>query len=135
MTRRRRWIVNLFLGVLVAGSLYDIVRDQEHWPFSQYPMFSGVWRDTSFSWYRLVGVEPDGKELILDDRRYIQPFDQSRMHLALVRLAQGAGWSGTNGSGRMASTTDPRCARCVSIGSSGASIPMPATSTPLIAAS
>ena len=53
-------------------------------------MFSGVWRETSFSWYRLVGVEPDGKELILDDRRYIQPFDQSRLHLAMVRLAQGA---------------------------------------------
>ena len=90
MSRRRRWIVNLFLGCLVAGSLHDIVRDQEHWPFSQYPMFSGVWRETSFSWYRLVGVEPDGKELILDDRRYIQPFDQSRLHLAMVRLAQGA---------------------------------------------
>lgn len=89
MSRRRRWIVNVFLGCLVAGSLHDIVRDQEHWPFSQYPMFSGIWRETSFSWYRLVGVEPDGGEMILDDSRYIRPFDQSRMHLALVRLAHG----------------------------------------------
>src|SRR5262245_36887803 len=89
MSAARRSVVNLFLVVLIGGSLYDIVSDQEHWPFSQYPMFSGIWRDTSFSWYRLVGVRDDGRELTLDRAAYIRPFDQSRMHLALVRLARG----------------------------------------------
>jgi hypothetical protein len=87
MSRRRRWIVNAFLGFLIAGSLYDIVFDQEHWPFSQYPMFSGIWRQTSFTWYRLVGVRDDGVEVTLDRNSYVRPFDQSRLHLGLVRLA------------------------------------------------
>jgi len=87
MSRTRRWIVNAFLGFLIAGSLYDIVLDQEHWPFSQYPMFSGIWRETSFTWYRLVGVRDDGVEVTLDRNAFVRPFDQSRLHLALVRLA------------------------------------------------
>ena len=88
MTLLRRTIVNGLLAFLVCGSLYDIARDQEHWPFSQYPMFSGIWRATTFRWYRLVGVRDDGGEVVLDRSRYIQPFDQSRLHLAFVQLAQ-----------------------------------------------
>jgi hypothetical protein len=89
MSASRRRVVNVFLSILIAGSLYDIVRDQEHWPFSQYPMFSGIWTDTSFNWYRLVGVREDGRELILDSLQYIHPFDQSRLHLAFSRLDDG----------------------------------------------
>jgi hypothetical protein len=89
MNASRRRVVNLFLAFLIAGSVYDIVADEEHWPFSQYPMFSGVWTATDFDWYRLVGVRDDGRELILDSLQYIQPFDQSRLHLAFSRLAEG----------------------------------------------
>lgn len=88
MSKFRMAIVNLLLVLLIAGSIYDIVTDQEHWPFSQYPMFSGVWRATTFRWYRLVGVREDGREVTLDDRHYIEPFDQSRLHAAFVRLAE-----------------------------------------------
>jgi hypothetical protein len=90
MTAIRRVVVNALLACLVCGSLYDIVRDSEHWPFSQYPMFSGIWRATTFRWYRLVGVREDGGEVVLDRARYIQPFDQSRLHLAFVQLAARA---------------------------------------------
>jgi hypothetical protein len=89
MSASRRRVVNVFLSILIGGSIYDIVRDQEHWPFSQYPMFSGIWTATSFDWYRLVGVQADGRELILDSRSYIQPFDHSRLHLAFARLDAG----------------------------------------------
>jgi hypothetical protein len=88
MSTSRRTIVNAFLAFLVCGSLYDIALDSEHWPFSQYPMFSSIWRATTFRWYRLVGVREDGVEFVLDHARYIQPFDESRLHLAMVRLAE-----------------------------------------------
>jgi len=89
MSASRRRLVNVFLSFLIAGSLYDIVRDQEHWPFSQYPMFSGIWTATSFDWYRLVGVRDDGRELILDSLEFIRPFDQSRLNFAFSRLDDG----------------------------------------------
>jgi hypothetical protein len=87
MSVARRAIVNGFLAFLVCGSLYDIALDSEHWPFSQYPMFSSIWRATTFRWYRLVGVRDDGTEVVFDRARFIQPFDESRLHLAFVRLA------------------------------------------------
>lgn len=87
MSSLRRRTINLLLAFLVSGSLYDIATDQEHWPFSQYPMFSGIWRSSSFSWYRLIGVLDDGREWTIDDRRYIFPFDNSRLHHAVGRIA------------------------------------------------
>jgi hypothetical protein len=83
----RRWaFLNVVFATFILGSLYDIVRDQEHWPFSQYPMFSGVWRAPSFTWLRLYGVTPDGREMALDANHYIWPFDQSRLPKALRNI-------------------------------------------------
>jgi hypothetical protein len=82
----RRALINVFLISVVCGSLYDIVMDQEHWPFSQYPMFSGLWKSPSFTWLRLFGVTADGREFPLDANRYIEPFDQSRLPKALKRM-------------------------------------------------
>ena len=89
MSTARRIVVNLVLVVLIAGSAYDIVTDQEHWPFSQYPMFSGAWRSPRFSWLRLFGVTADGREFPLDANRFIAPFDQSRLPKALRRILDG----------------------------------------------
>jgi hypothetical protein len=84
----RRIVLNLvFIGVL-AGSAYDIVTDQEHWPFSQYPMFSGTWRSPTFTWLRVFGVTPDGGEVELDSNAFIAPFDQSRLPKALRRMLE-----------------------------------------------
>ena len=103
MSPARRIVVNLVLVALIAGSAYDIVTDQEHWPFSQYPMFSGAWRSPRFSWLRLFGVTADGREFPLDANRFIAPFDQSRLPKALRRILDGhdAGRPGPPGAGRM----------------------------------
>ena len=82
----RRLLINIVLILLIGGSTYDIVTDQEHWPFSQYPMFSGVWRNTRFTWLRLFGVTADGIEFALDANRYVTPFDQSRLPKALGQM-------------------------------------------------
>ena len=86
VSRSRRLVVNLVLVILITGSLYDIATDQEHWPFSQYPMFSGLWTSPTFTWLRLFGVTADGREFPLDANRYIAPFDQSRLPKALRRM-------------------------------------------------
>jgi len=86
VTARRRAFLNLVFVALIGGSLYDIVLDQEHWPFSQYPMFSTVWRAPSFTWFRLFGVKSDGNEFPLDDNSYIRPFDQARLPYAIRRI-------------------------------------------------
>lgn len=88
MTPLRRAFLSLVFVGLIAGSLYDIVRDEEHWPFSQYPMFSGIWRSPTFSWLRLFGVTDAGQEFPLDANRYILPFDQSRLHKALRQVVE-----------------------------------------------
>src|SRR3954471_10372619 len=86
MNSTRRTIVNTVLLALIAGSAYDVVMDQEHWPFSQYPMFSGLWRSPTFTWLRLFGVGADGREFPLDANRYIAPVDQSRLSKAVRRI-------------------------------------------------
>lgn len=82
----RRTVLNLILAGFVAGSAYDIVTDQEHWPFSQYPMFAVAWTSPSFTWFRVFGVTADGREFPLDANAYIAPFDQSRLPKALRRI-------------------------------------------------
>jgi hypothetical protein len=90
----RKFTLNLILAGFILGSAYDIVTDQEHWPFSQYPMFAGVWTSPTFTWLRVFGVTADGREFPLDENRYIAPFDQSRLPKALRRmLAQADGES------------------------------------------
>jgi hypothetical protein len=84
----RRAFVNLVLIGLIAGSAYDIATDQEHWPFSQYPMFSGAWKSPTFTWLRLFGVTADGREFPLDENRFVAPFDQSRLPKSLRRMLQ-----------------------------------------------
>jgi hypothetical protein len=84
--RARRVLINSIIAVLICGSLYDIVADREHWPFSQYPMFSGVWRSPTFTWLRLTGVTASGDEFVLDTNDYIEPFDQSRLAKGLKRI-------------------------------------------------
>jgi hypothetical protein len=89
MNSTRRTIVNVALLALIAGSVYDVAMDQEHWPFSPYPMFSGVWRSSTFTWLRLFGVTADGREFPLDRNGFIAPFDQSRLPKALKRILDG----------------------------------------------
>jgi hypothetical protein len=88
MTRSRKILLSLVSIAFLAGSAYDLAADQEHWPFSQYPMFSVAWHAPSFTWYRLYGVTRDRREFPLDQNRYIAPFDQSRLPKALRRMLE-----------------------------------------------
>ena len=36
----RLWLVNAAIAFLIVGSAYDIIRDADHWPFSNYGMYS-----------------------------------------------------------------------------------------------
>ena len=88
MTLDRRVFLSAVFLVLIGGSAYDVATEQEHWPFSPYPMFSGVWHSPTFSWLRLFGVTADGREFALDANQYVAPFDQSRLPKALKQMLQ-----------------------------------------------
>ena len=87
MSTRRLLIAHFVILFVIAGSLYDIGTRQEHWPFSNYPMFSTVHRQPSLTWLRLFGVTPDGSEVPLLRYNDLYPLDQSRLPLGLRRLA------------------------------------------------
>jgi hypothetical protein len=81
----------LILGI-VGGSVYDIATEQEHFPFSNYPMFSTVHRTPTLRWYRLFGVTTDGREVALLKYSHLWPLDQSRLPLGLRRIHQQGGY-------------------------------------------
>ena len=83
VTRTRLIVANCLIGALLAASAYDVVRDEEHWPFSQYPMFSRVAEKRELTWLRLYVVTPNGEEVPLLTHRQVFPFDQSRLSKAL----------------------------------------------------
>jgi hypothetical protein len=89
MNARRRWLVVALVTVMVGGHLYDLVTDREHWPFSQYPMYSHAAEAWSMLIPRLAGVRSDGAgELPLWETRYLAPFDQARLVQALQTMLQ-----------------------------------------------
>lgn len=87
MSKRRLLLVHAVIALLICGSLYDIITGSEHWPFSPYPMYSGVQRERSLSSQWLFGVveEEPYREIPIRGYQYIQPFDQTRLTLALIR--------------------------------------------------
>lgn len=89
MVRKRLLLVYALLTVILGGSLIDLVRDTEHWPFSQYPMYSWIVPSFAFSSFRLFGVTENGSEIYLhDDMRFLQPFDNSRLPQAFERVEE-----------------------------------------------
>lgn len=94
MTGRRIWFVNSVIIIIIGLSLYPIIADKEHWPFSQYSMYAHAERDWSLSVIRLVGVTTDAgisDEIPLQSFKYIQPFNQSRQRVAFERLLNKSG--------------------------------------------
>ena len=92
MTLRRQILIHFLIAGVIAGSLYDIVTSQEHWPFSDYPMFSTIHRKSVLeNWYRLFGVTSDGQERAI--LRYSErwPLEQSRLPLGIRRIDQSRG--------------------------------------------
>jgi len=88
MARQRLLLVYTLYAVIVGGSLFDLIKDTEHWPFSQYAMYSQTEKFRSYTRLRLFGVTQEGAEIPLYDIRYLQPFDNSRLAAALELVAQ-----------------------------------------------
>jgi hypothetical protein len=88
MSRARFLAASTVIIALIASSVYCIVLDTEYWPFSQYPMFSGVMREHSLSKPRVYGIthgQPP-REIPMYSSDYIEPFDQSRFSSALMMI-------------------------------------------------
>lgn len=88
MLRWRLVAVYALGAVILGGSIYDSMTDTEHWPFSQYSMFSWLDKpaDHSYTMLRLYGVTQRQplSEFPLDKNEYFEPFDNSRMPAALT---------------------------------------------------
>jgi hypothetical protein len=87
MSTRRLVIAHFLIVFVIAGYAYDIGTRQEHWPFSNYPMFSTVHRSPVLTWLRLFGVTADNREIPLLSYNDLWPLDQSRLPLGLRRIA------------------------------------------------
>jgi len=87
MSTRRLLVAHCIILFVIAGSVYDIGTRQEHWPFSNYPMFSTVHRQPTLTWLRLFGVTDDNREVPLLKYNELWPLDQSRLPLGLRRVA------------------------------------------------
>jgi len=83
MSRMRLILAHLAIAGVIGGSFYDIVMRQEHWPFSNYPMFANVHRSAVLRWPRLYGVTANGEEVPILSYRELWPLDQSRLPLGL----------------------------------------------------
>ena len=86
MSRTRFLIANVLIAGVIGGSLYDIVMRTEHWPFSNYPMFSELYRTNVLRWPRLYGVIPEGGEVPIVSYEQLWPLDQSRLPIGLRAL-------------------------------------------------
>ena len=83
MTRGRLIFIHVLITGVIGGSLYDIATRQEHWPFSNYPMFSTIHREAVLRWPRIYGVRPDGREVPVTKYIELWPLDQSRLPIGL----------------------------------------------------
>ena len=85
MSKPRLWVVYALGAIIFGGTLTDIVRDTEHWPYSQFSMDSELYAFKTFSMLRLYGVVQRSPliEIQLDKTPYIQPFDNSRLSTGL----------------------------------------------------
>jgi hypothetical protein len=91
MSPGRLALVHALIAAIVGGAAWDVVHDEEHWPYSQYPMFSTVERDWSHRTLRLFAVGAGGRESPVLDAAVLQPFDQCRLSTSLTRLRRDHG--------------------------------------------
>ena len=86
----RVWLVYGIVAVLTLGHLMEIVRQTEHWPFSNYPMWARVTRDWNVRVADPVGVTAANPslEVKLTDPRYFAPMPVYYQRLNLERAAR-----------------------------------------------
>jgi len=76
------------IAIIFTGSMYDIIKDRDHWPFSAYPMFSVIPKREPIRLLRLFGVTEglDAHEVALVAPEYLSPFDDIRLQAQLALL-------------------------------------------------
>jgi hypothetical protein len=79
-------LVALLIAFVVAGQLYDIVVDGDHWPFSSYPMFARP-RELLVRVKRLYGVTESGEVPIVVPL-HLAPFHEARLMTAFKRIGR-----------------------------------------------
>ncbi len=94
MSRTRFVLAHVLIAILVGGSLYDIEARTEHWPFSNYPMFSEIHRSNTLRLPRIYGITRDGTETPIVSYRELWPLDQSRLPIGLRAIYNDTGSSG-----------------------------------------
>lgn len=82
VSRSRKMLVVAMGSALLAIQLLETLFMREHWPFSNYPMYS-VPQGPITSRTRLVGVDTAGALLELDAGSQFAPFDDSRLSVAI----------------------------------------------------
>ena len=82
-------LVYAVVGVIVLGHLHEIVRQQEHWPFTNYPIWARVTRDCHVREVMPFGVtvEPAPREFDLRDPKYFAPMPAIYQRLNFQRAA------------------------------------------------
>jgi hypothetical protein len=91
----RVWLVYVLAAVIVLGHLYEIVQQDEHWPFSPYPMYSALRRTKNLLDVQVVGVAaPDGtsgeREISFAGTGYLAPLPDVYLRTAAQQAVVAA---------------------------------------------
>lgn len=86
----RVWLVYGVLALLVLPHLHEIARQQEHWPYSNYPMWARVSRDWHISNVVPVGLSDENPpvEEKLTDPNYLAPLPLYYQRLVFQKAAR-----------------------------------------------
>lgn len=84
MPRGRRVVLSALFLFYIGGQTFDVVLKREDWPFSNYPMYSGV-RGSTISREEVVGVTANG-EIKLKPTKHFAPLDNTRFQRVLKKI-------------------------------------------------
>jgi hypothetical protein len=91
LSGRRVLTIHLVFLVFAGTQVLEAAGQSEHWPFSNYGMYSAV-QAPVISWVRLAGVTDDGEFWL--DEVHLRPFTRDRISLILLGLMpKQAAWS------------------------------------------
>ena len=88
LARGRLLLAHAVIAIIFTASVYDIIKDRDHWPFSAYPMFSLIPKREPIRLLRLFGLTEglDAHEVPLVAAEYLNPFDDMRLQGRLALL-------------------------------------------------
>ncbi len=91
-SKGQRYVALTLSTILILGYSWDILFRQEHWPFSNTPMF-GSWRWSNplkYSAPGIYGVPASNPQLefALTENRFYSPFHSSKEFCAIVKVAE-----------------------------------------------